>query len=299
MCDNITASLAGLNTTNAASLIADASTINVGTLKASAGTTNTVNQTGGYCYFESNAAQLNRELLESQKKQLEELKKQEQRKAEAYKFYQNLSKEKSENKMNIKKILNFDCGPVNLSEVGLSIYGPAFHTSDDRWVSFKNDEYFDVTEMLFDIGKSICYAIPVAKSKINLGDFIKHNKFWARVIDVDDSERLVVEDVCNREVKTIMPTKNVFGFDFYVKLYNPFNDFSKKADKDNPFGSMMPLLMMGGESDNSLMMMAMMQKNLDFSEFNPIMMLLMNDKSDKNDFFKNMLLMQMLQKNKD
>lgn len=201
--------------------------------------------------------------------------------------------------MNIKKILNFDCGPVNLSEVGLSIYGPAFHTADDRWVSFKNDEYFDVTEMLFDIGKSICYALPVAKSKINLGDFIKHNKFWARVIDVDDSERLVVEDVYNREVKTIMPTKNVFGFDFYVKLYNPFNDFSKEADKDNPFGSMMPLLMMGGESDNSLMMMAMMQKDSDFFKLNPIMMLLMNDKSDKSNLFKDMLLMQMLQKNKD
>lgn len=270
-------------------------------LKADATTSssiNTTNLTNG-CRFELNAERLCKEILESQKRLLEELKKPERIKEETYKWRQDLLTEKSENKMNIKKILNFDCGPISLSEVSLSIYGPAFHTADDRWISFKNDEYFDVTEMLFDIGKSICYALPVAKSKINLGDFIKHNKFWARVIDVDDSERLVVEDVCNREVKTIMPMKNVFGFDFYVKLYNPFNDFSKEADKDNPFGSMMPLLMMGGESDNSLMMMAMMQKNLDFSEFNPIMMLLMNDKSDKNDFFKNMLLMQMLQKNKD
>lgn len=259
----------------------------------------TTNSTNGCCYFGLNAEQFYKEILESQKRLLEELKKPERIKEETYKWRQDLLTEKSENKMNIKKILNFDCGPISLSEVSLSIYGPAFHTADNRWISFKNDEYFDVTEMLFDIGKSICYALPVAKSKINLGDFIKHNKFWARVIDVDDSERLVVEDVCNREIKTIMPTKNIFGFDFYVKLYNPFNDFSKEADKDNPFGSMMPLLMMGGESDNSLMMMAIMQKNLDFSEFNPIMMLLMNDKSDKNDFFKNMLLMQMLQKNKD
>ena len=259
----------------------------------------TTNSTNGCCYFGLNAEQFCKEILESQKRLLEELKKPERIKEETYKWRQDLLTEKSENKMNIKKILNFDCGPISLSEVSLSIYGPAFHTADNRWISFKNDEYFDVTEMLFDIGKSICYALPVAKSKINLGDFIKHNKFWARVIDVDDSERLVVEDVCNREIKTIMPTKNIFGFDFYVKLYNPFNDFSKEADKDNPFGSMMPLLMMGGESDNSLMMMAIMQKNLDFSEFNPIMMLLMNDKSDKNDFFKNMLLMQMLQKNKD
>lgn len=262
-------------------------------------TTSSTNSTNGYCYFELNAERLCKEILESQKKLLEELKKPERIKEETYKWRKDLLTEKSENKMNIKKILNFDCGPISLSEVSLSIYGPAFHTADDRWISFKNDEYFDVTEMLFDFGKSICYALPVAKSKINLGDFIKHNKFWARVIDVDDSERLVVEDVCNREIKTIMPTKNIFGFDFYVKLYNPFNDFSKEADKDNPFGSMMPLLMMGGESDNSLIMMAMMQKNLDFSEFNPIMMLLMNDKSNKNDFFKNMLLMQMLQKNKD
>ena len=298
MCNSITADSAKINI-DMASLVAPTLTANIGTLKTSADTKSMTNSIDGlYCY-DSNVERLKKEILGSKEKQLEELKKQEQRRAEAYKFYQNLSKEKSENKMNIKKILNFDCGPVNLSEVGLSIYGPAFHTSDDRWISFKNDEYFDVTEMLFDIGKSICYALPVAKSKINLGDFIKHNKFWARVIDVDDSERLVVEDVCNREIKTIMPTKNIFGFDFYVKLYNPFNDFSKEADKDNPFGSMMPLLMMGGEIDNSLMMMAMMQKNLDFSEFNPIMMLLMNDKSDKNDFFKNMLLMQMLQKNKD
>ena len=298
MCNSITADSARINI-DMASLVTSTLTANIGTLKTSADTksmTNSIDEL--YCY-DSNVERLKKEILGSKEKQLEELKKQEQRRAEAYKFYQNLSKEKSENKMSIKKILNFDCGPVNLSEVGLSIYGPAFHTLDDRWVSFKNDEYFDGTEMLFDIGKSICYALPVAKSKVNLGDFIKHNKFWARVIDVDDSERLVVEDVCNREIKTIMPTKNIFGFDFYVKLYNPFNDFSKEADKDNPFGSMMPLLMMCGESDNSLMMMAMMQKNLDFSEFNPIMMLLMNDKSNKNDFFKNMLLMQMLQKNKD
>ena len=298
MCNSITADSARINI-DMASLVASTLTANIGTLKTSADTksmTNSIDEL--YCY-DSNVERLKKEILGSKEKQLEELKKQEQRRAEAYKFYQNLSKEKSENKMNIKKILNFDCGPISLSEVSLSIYGPAFHTVDDRWVSFKNDEYFDVTEMLFDIGKSICYALPAAKSKINLGDFIKHNKFWARVIDVDDSERLVVEDVCNREIKTIMPTKNIFGFDFYVKLYNPFNDFSKEADKDNPFGSMMPLLMMGGESDNSFMMMAMMQKNSDFSKFNPIMMLLMNDKSDKNDFFKDMLLMQMLQKNKD
>ena len=296
MCDAKTTQ--GINTNMSATssfwdtLTTDAST-------SSIYTTNSTNSTNGCCYFGLNAERFCKEILESQKKLLEELKKPERIKEETYKWRQDLLTKKSENKMNIKKILNFDCGPISLSEVSLSIYGPAFHTSDDRWVSFKNDEYFDVTEMLFDIGKSICYALPVAKSKINLGDFIKHNKFWVRVIDVDDSERLVVEDVCNREIKTVMPTKNIFGFDFYVKLYNPFNDFSKEADKDNPFGSMMPLLMMGGESDNSLMMMAMMQKNLDFSEFNPIMMLLMNDKSDKNDFFKNMLLMQMLQKNKD
>lgn len=297
MCNSITADPAKINIDMAA-LVATASTTNTGTLKTSADIKSTINSIDGLCFYDSNVERFRKEILESKKKQLEEIKRQEQR-TETYKFYQNLSKEKSENKMNIKKILNFDCGPVNLSEVGLSIYGLAFHTSDDRWISFKNDEYFDVTEMLFNIGKSICYALPVAKSKINLGDFIKHNKFWARVIDVDDSERLVVEDVCNREVKTIMPTKNVFGFDFYVKLYNPFNDFSKEADKDNPFGSMMPLLMMGGESDNSLMMMAMMQKDSDFFKLNPIMMFLMNDKSDKSNLFKDMLLMQMLQKNKD
>ena len=296
MCDVKTTQ--GINT-NMSSIPSCLNALTTDAITSSIYTTSSTNSMNGCCYFELNAERLCKEILESQKKLLEELKKPERIKEETYKWRQDLLTEKSENKMNIKKILNFDCGPISLSEVSLSIYGPAFHTADNRWISFKNDEYFDVTEMLFDIGKSICYALPVAKSKINLGDFIKHNKFWARVIDVDDSERLVVEDVCNREIKTIMPTKNIFGFDFYVKLYNPFNDFSKEADKDNPFGSMMPLLMMGGESDNSLMMMAIMQKNLDFSEFNPIMMLLMNDKSDKNDFFKNMLLMQMLQKNKD
>lgn len=296
MCDAKTAQGININMSPTSSFL-NALTTDAAT--SSIYTTSSTNSTKGCCYFELNAERLCKEILESQKRLLEELKKPERIKEETYKWRQDLLTEKSENKMNIKKILNFDCGPISLSEVGLSIYGPAFHTSDDRWVSFKNDEYFDVTEMLFDIGKSICYVLPVAKSKINLGDFIKHNKFWARVIDVDDSERLVVEDVCNREVKTIMPTKNAFGFDFYVKLYNPFNDFSKEADKDNPFGSMMPLLMMGGESDNSLMMMAMMQKDSDFFKLNPIMMFLMNDKSDKSNLFKDMLLMQMLQKNKD
>ena len=80
--------------------------------------------------------------------------------------------------------------------------------------------------------------------------FYVHNKKYCRIIDCDDRGDFVVEDIMNKEVKTIMSSRSPFGFDFYTKVIT-FGENMFKADKENPFGSMLPMMMLMGDGRKS------------------------------------------------
>ena len=191
----------------------------------------------------------------------------------------------------------------------MSIYGPALReaVSGDTWIAFdkSKEQWIDVPwEAILDIP---LLEMPVAKNDIQIGDFIFHaGTGWVRVIDFDDEMNYFIEaeDPSNHEIIKILPTRNMFGFDFYTKLIVPFDMGATfgGASASNPFG-MLPMLMMmsdknkSGSGDNSMLMAMMMMQNggIDFAS-NPMMMYaLMGDKGSDNSMLMAMLMSQMMQ----
>ncbi len=191
----------------------------------------------------------------------------------------------------------------------MSIYGPALReaVSGDTWIAFdkSKEQWIDVPwEAILDIP---LFEMPVAKNDIQLGDFIFHaGTGWVRVIDFDDEMNYFIEaeDPSNHEIIKILPTRNMFGFDFYTKLIVPFDMGATfgGASASNPFG-MLPMLMMmsdknkSGSGDSSMLMAMMMMQNggMDFTS-NPMMLYaLMGDKGGDNSMLMAMLMSQMMQ----
>lgn len=205
---------------------------------------------------------------------------------------------------NIMKDLHF-----GQADVKMSIYGPAFlaqgacakeYTSYDK----STKHWVDVTDMTFDIPT---FMMPVAKDSIKSGDYINHKGpngtyEWVRVMKIYDNV-IDAESPSRHEVISILPTRNMFGFDFYTKLIIPFDMGSTfgGASASNPFG-MLPMLMMmsdkskSGSGDNSMLMAMMMMQNgtMDFTS-NPMMLYaLMGDKGGDNSMLMAMLMSQMM-----
>ena len=195
--------------------------------------------------------------------------------------------------------------------VKMSIYGPAVRegVSGDTWIAFdkSKEQWVDVPhEVVLDIP---LFEMPVAKDNIQIGDFIYHAGIgvgWVRVIDFDDEVNYFIEaeDPSNHEIIKILPTRNMFGFDFYTKLIIPFDMGSTfgGASASNPFGMLPMLMMMSDKSksssgDNSMLMAIMMMQNgtMDFTS-NPMMLYaLMGDKGGDNSILMAMLMSQMMQ----
>ena len=215
--------------------------------------------------------------------------------------------EKKEKTMFESMMKNLHFGKANNAK--MSIYGPALReaVSGDTWVAFdkSKEQWIDVPyEAILDIP---LLEMPVAKNDIQIGDFIFHaGAGWVRVIDFDDEMNYFIEaeDPSNHEIIKILPTRNMFGFDFYTKLIVPFDMGATfgGASASNPFG-MLPMLMMmsdknkSGSGDNSMLMAMMMMQNgtMDFTS-NPMMLYaLLGDKGSDNSMLMAMLMSQMMQ----
>ena len=147
------------------------------------------------------------------------------------------------------------------------------------------------------------YMIPVAKSDVEEGDFILHNNTWVRVIGVEEG-KIEVEKVFEKEVVSIIPTKNLFGFDYYTKLVSfGLEGLINSADESNPFGNFIPFLLMGDNSDldDILPLMLMMNSkngapSMNFN--NPLMFYILMGDGKSNKFDKMLPLMLMMNQNK-
>jgi hypothetical protein len=196
---------------------------------------------------------------------------------------------KKNEKENIFMNFNFDFGPCG-DTVKLSMYGIAVKNANGTYVSYdrKNGQIIDVDILNFEGGK-YCYKIPVSIDSIAVGDTIIHAKKPMFVVGKNDSN-LVVVDVVAGEEKSIIPTRNMFGFDYATKVVSVIDSFGGlSANKDNPFGNMLPLLLLGdnksGNTSDMLLPLMLMGGNgaVDFTK-NPMMLyLLMNDKSKSID----------------
>ena len=146
----------------------------------------------------------------------------------------------NEKTMNTNKMFNFDFGFVD-SNIRMSPYGMAIRNADGRYVSYdvKTGSVIDVEPFNFE-GHRLMMKMPVAIKDVAVGDIVIHNHKPMFVISTGD--KITAIDIYNGEEKTILLTKNMFGFDFVVKVIS-FINFSG-ASAENPFGNMWPLFML-------------------------------------------------------
>lgn len=207
--------------------------------------------------------------------------------------------DKKENNMNIFGNLNF--GSYRGSDIKLSMKGLAYKTNENTYVAYDKVEknLVNVTDFIIDID-SMIYMLPASLKDIVIGDIINHNKEFMIVTAVNtDNNSITVISPKNKEIKTIMPERNIFGFDFIAKLFCPIGDnIFGTVDKDNPFGTMLPFLMMkDGNLDMKSLMLAQMMTgcgSIDFQN-NPMMLyFFMDNKNNGEDNMFPLFVMNMM-----
>ena len=193
------------------------------------------------------------------------------------------------------KGFNFDFGPCTNDQVRMSMYGLAIKNASGEWVSYNDGQVVNVDVLNFD-GAKYMFKMPVAVKDIAIGDIVIHNRVPMFVESVENGIHVV--DIRAGEKKEILPTTNMFGFNFVTKIVSLFNAFQSSPTPDQPFGNMLPFLMLNGEdgksmdSDTMLMFMMMQNQNGSANVFaNPMMLyFLMKDKGG-NDILPWMLMM--------
>ena len=185
---------------------------------------------------------------------------------------------------------NMKFGSFNTEAVKYSFNGIAFKTSGGDYVIYNDDFTFtNVADMVIDMP---VFAMPVSREQISVGDVIRHNNDWVIVNEVSDTE-IKVAKPWTKEIVTVIPETSIFGFSFYTKIMNPFEGLGKEANADNPFGNILPFLMMQNDGSDSMnpMMMAMMFGGGKIDMSNPMMMYMMMSQNKEIDPMMMMLMM--------
>lgn len=206
---------------------------------------------------------------------------------------------KESQKMNTSSPFNFDFGPASSNQFRMSPYGLAVRTQANGWVTYdpKTGDLMDVDILNFDVSKMI-YKMPVALAAIKPGDILMHSDkpVFVREVSAGGSGTVRVIDYANAAVADILPVKSPFGFNFFTKICPLFNFDQTSANADNPFGSVLPFLMLNGERDGSFdptpLFMASIANggNIDFAN-NPMMTYFLLSRQDKGDLLPFLLMM--------
>lgn len=198
--------------------------------------------------------------------------------------YNNYTINEKEQK-NMFGIQNLEFGKYKGTDVKMSIYGPAFTVvgnGQGTWISFdKNNELIDVTDMLID-GIPIM-VMPTSPESLSEGDFIHYTGVWMQVREIDIDGTITAYRLYDRTIQKVLPTKNIFGFNYYTKLIT-FN-FGENANSDNPFGNLLPLMMLseGGTNNDNLLPLMLMSNNISFDfNSNPMLLYMMMSKDSDN-----------------
>lgn len=188
--------------------------------------------------------------------------------------------------MKTNDLFNFEFGPVSSEKFRLSPYGIAVY-SLNGWVSYntKTGEIFNVDILNFDISKLI-YKMPVALDAVKSGDILIHSGSPVFVRSINSDGTVSVINYENSTVSNILPVKSPFGFNFFTKVC-PLVDFNNmNADASNPFGNLLPFLMLSDDKEDfdPAMLFLMGAGNGNGFLQNPMVLyFLMNQKGNKSD----------------
>ena len=201
---------------------------------------------------------------------------------------------RKENNNMTNLIKGFNFGSCENDNVKMSMYGIAVKNANGTWVSYdaKSENVVDVDILNFDA--KYLYKMPVAIKDVKAGDTIIHCRTPVFVTKNENGKILCVDPAAAEE-KIVLPVKNIFGFDFVVKIVNLFDGMTgfEAPSADQPFGNNLWMFMMLEDkgSMNDLLPLILLSNNK--NNFNPLMLLaLSNDKTSSNDLLPLLLLSQ-------
>lgn len=203
---------------------------------------------------------------------------------------------KEDSNMFDNMLKNFKFGPIDNGSVRMSMLGLAIASKDRTYVAYdaRTDSFVDATDFLLDGCNDFIYAIPVAVKDVAPGDYIFHGATPVRVVEVLENGNISAQNITEREAVTVIPVRNVFGFNFYSKVVSLVGNMFGGADDSQPFGNMLPLLFMkngSGSKDNLAMLLAMGSMK-GMGSMNPMLMMALMNKSDNNSMLPLMLMSQ-------
>lgn len=204
--------------------------------------------------------------------------------------------------MKVEKMFgNLEFGPIK--GINMSHLGIALRNASGDMVSYDKTNKQIVNVDLIDFNaENMVYAMPCAIKDIKEGDVIRHtNGNTVFVTSVENGIHVI--DVAAGERKEILPTKSMFGFDFVTKIVSLIDFSAMNASADNPFGNMLPLMLLSNNNSSmkdALPMMLLMNgnsfENMDTMNLFILMALMDKGGSEGNDFFPMMMLMQLMNK---
>ena len=209
-------------------------------------------------------------------------------------FEKTIKKEINNEMATTSNVFNFDFGPLNGTGIRMSMYGFAIPNEAGKYVAYDadNDRIMDVQILNFNCD-GIFYKVPKALSKVHECDVVFHNGVPMFVESVLDESRLLVIDPKDGTEKTIMPAHSIFGFDYITTLISLVDyAYTDKADKEHPFGNLLPFIMFGDNKENTnLLPLMLMNKETDIDPM--LMIALMGNNINDNNFLNNYLMMKL------
>ena len=188
-------------------------------------------------------------------------------------------------------------GKIQTDEIAYSMQGIAYKTKDGDYVCYntETEELLNVSQMIFNMP---ILVMPLSKKDLKVGDIIQHNNQFVIVKEISDKDKgIKIIKPNEQETAVIIPMKSIFGFDFYSKVINIFENVSIEADQNNPFGNMLPLLMMGDKENNDSLLPIMIMINNGNKDMNSMLPLLMMSDKENTDSLLPMIMM--MNNNKD
>lgn len=201
-------------------------------------------------------------------------------------------------KENNMKMFNFDFGPIKDNDaIRMSPYGLAVKNVNGTYQAYdkKNGEMMDVDVFNFK-ADNMFFKMPVAIDAVACGDVIIFNRKPCFVFGFSEQGDVIVIDIAMGEKKTILPNRSPFGFNYITKVVSLMdNMFGGEAPSaENPFGNILPFMMMSEDSsmkDMLPMMMFMNGTGTGNTNSNLMLYLMMQDGNKEMDKWMPLLFM--------
>lgn len=175
---------------------------------------------------------------------------------------------------------NMGFGRLNSQRFKLSMNGIAVSQNNGKYVVYNkdNNEFVDVTNMLFDI-KDALFLLPAVE--VNVGDTVVHEGKPYYIVDTANEIKAVSYEDCTQTV--LIPKSTMFGIKYFTKVFSMFGDnFASNGDLFN--NPMMLMALIEGKNTDLTQLMLFSSLNKGELGNNPmaLAMLLKGDSSNES-----------------